>query len=204
MCDSVDRFKIAKFSAKTTSHGHRLGDVDGVQRRSRFAQKGHNWWRITISPGNDIESKVQSWQWKHPEEPRQKKARLVRSNVKVLSIFFLRLNRMEHHDFLPQGRKSISNITLKLYVDCIKQFVRNAQNCGKTNHGFCKMITYQLTLVREFLVKYMLVVIMPQPQYSSSLATDDLFLFPKLKTPMKGKCFATIEEIKEKEISTRT
>ena len=25
-----------------------------------------------------------------------------------------------------------------------------------------------------------------------------MFLFPKLKTPMKGKCFATIEKIKEK------
>ena len=38
--------KIAKFWEKTTSHGHRSGDVDDVQRRSRFAQKGHNWWLI--------------------------------------------------------------------------------------------------------------------------------------------------------------
>ena len=30
------------------------------------------------------------------------------------------------------------------------------------------------------------------------LATADFFLFPKLETPMKGKRFATIEEIKEK------
>ena len=38
--------KIAKFCAKTTLHGHRSGNVDDVQQRSRFAQKGHNWWRI--------------------------------------------------------------------------------------------------------------------------------------------------------------
>ena len=31
------------------------------------------------------------------------------------------------------------------FVDCAKQFVRNAQNCGKSNHGFCIMITPQLT-----------------------------------------------------------
>ena len=39
---------------------------------------------------------------------------------------------------------------------------------------------------------------MPQPPYSPDLATADFFLFPKLKLQMKGKRFATIEEIKEK------
>ena len=38
---------------KTTSHGHPSGNVDDVQRRSRFAQKGHN-----------IETKAYSSQWK--------------------------------------------------------------------------------------------------------------------------------------------
>ena len=41
-------------------------------------------------------------------------------------------------------------------------------------------------------------VIMPQPPYSLDLAPVNFFLFPKVKTPMKGKHFATIEEIKEK------
>ena len=45
-------------------------------------------------------------------------------------------------------------------------------------------------LVREFLAKNK-TVIMPQPPYSPGLA-------PKLKTPTKGRHFATIEEIKEK------
>ena len=37
---------IAKFWAKTTSHGYRTRDFDGVQRRSRSAHKGYYWWRI--------------------------------------------------------------------------------------------------------------------------------------------------------------
>ena len=41
-------------------------------------------------------------------------------------------------------------------------------------------------------------VIISQPPYSPSLAPTDLFFFPKLKTPIKGKRFATIEEIKAK------
>ena len=39
---------------------------------------------------------------------------------------------------------------------------------------------------------------MRQPPYSPDLAPADVSLLPKLKTPMKEKRFATIEEIKEK------
>jgi len=38
--------------------------------------------------GYDPETKAQSSQWKHSSSPRPKKARLVRSNVKVLLTFF--------------------------------------------------------------------------------------------------------------------
>ena len=51
--------------------------------------------------------------------------------------------------------------------------------------------------MRDFLTKNQ-TVIMPHPSYSPALSPADFFLFPKLKTPMKGKCFAMIEEIKEK------
>ena len=37
---------------------------------------------------------------------------------------------------------------------------------------------------------------MPQPPYSPDWAPSDFFLFPKLKKPMKGHLFSTIEEIK--------
>ena len=37
---------------------------------------------------------------------------------------------------------------------------------------------------------------MPQLPYSPDLAPCDFFLFPRLKRPMKGRRFATIEEMK--------
>ncbi|UYV79971.1 hypothetical protein LAZ67_18001230, partial [Cordylochernes scorpioides] len=37
---------------------------------------------------------------------------------------------------------------------------------------------------------------MPQPPYSPDLAPCDFFLFPKLKRPMKGRRYATLDEIK--------
>ena len=86
--------------------------------------------------GYDVETKAQSSQWKQSDEPRPKKARQVGSNVKVLLTVFIECNGVVHHEFLPQGR-TVNN--------CAKQFVRNAQNYGKNNHGFCTMITHQLT-----------------------------------------------------------
>ncbi|CAI6376783.1 unnamed protein product [Macrosiphum euphorbiae] len=50
-------------------------------------------------------------------------------------------------------------------------------------------------LVRNFLAKNNTVV-MPQPPYSPDMAPCDFFLFPKLKRPMKGRRFSSIEEIK--------
>ena len=86
---------------------------------------------------------------------------------------------------------SIRNTTLKLCVDCAKQFVRNAQNYGKTNNGFSIMITLQLT-------HRCLCVSFGQKQNCNQVAAVDFFLIPKLKTPMKGNRFATMEEIREK------
>ena len=51
-------------------------------------------------------------------------------------------------------------------------------------------------LVCEFLAKNK-TVIMPQSPYSPELDPAG-FLLPKMKTPMKGKRFATIEDITEK------
>ena len=42
--------------------------------------------------------------------------------------------------------------------------------------------------------------IVPHPPYSPDLAPADFFLFPKLKTTLKGRRFQTIEEIQENAI----
>ena len=54
-----------------------------VLKLLNFKQKQH---RMDIAwvYGYDFEIKAQSFQWKHPEEPRQKTADQIRTNVKVL------------------------------------------------------------------------------------------------------------------------
>jgi hypothetical protein len=51
-------------------------------------------------------------------------------------------------------------------------------------------------LVRNFLAKNETTVV-PQPPYSPDLAPADFFLFPKLKSTLKGCCFDTINKIQK-------
>jgi transposase len=51
-------------------------------------------------------------------------------------------------------------------------------------------------LIRSYLAKHQISVV-PHPPYSPDLAPADFFLFPKLKTTLKGSHFQIIEEIQE-------
>ena len=53
--------------------------------------------------------------------------------------------------------------------------------------------------IREFLTKHETTVV-PQPPYSPDLAPADFFLFPNLKSSLKGRRFQTVEEIEENSI----
>ena len=150
--------------------------------------------------GYDTETKVQSSQWTHSEEPRPKKARQVRSNVKVLLTVFFDCNGVVHHEFLPQGRTVNKEYNLKVMhrlseAICQKRTELWNHQSWILHHD--NPPAHTSMLVCEFFVKNK-TVIMPQPPYSPDLATADFFLFLKLKTPKKRKRFATIEEIKEK------
>jgi len=54
-------------------------------------------------------------------------------------------------------------------------------------------------LIRSYLAKHQTSAV-PHPPYSLDLAPADVFLFPKLKTTLKGRRFRTIEQIRENAI----
>jgi len=54
-------------------------------------------------------------------------------------------------------------------------------------------------LFRSYLAKHQTSVV-PHPPYSPDLAPADFFLFPKLKTTLKGRGFQTTDEIQENAI----
>ena len=53
-----------------------------------------------------------------------------------------------------------------------------------------------ITSYADFLVKHQITQV-TQPSYSPDLAACDFWLFPKLKSPLKGKRFQTVNEIQE-------
>lgn len=67
--------------------------------------------------GYDVETKAQSSHWKLPEEPRPKKARQVRSNVKVLLTVFFDFNGIVYHEFLPPD----STVNKKYYLEVLRR-----------------------------------------------------------------------------------
>ena len=70
------------------------------------------------------------------------------------------------------------------------------ENGHAPNHyGICvKLVPKNLSDVSEFLAQNNITTL-PHPPYSPGLASCDLFLFPKLKTHLKGHHFGTVENV---------
>ncbi|UYV78693.1 hypothetical protein LAZ67_16002432 [Cordylochernes scorpioides] len=126
-----------------------------------------------ISPRCKIQRKkqAQSSKWKLPHGPRPKKARQVRSNVKVLLTVFFDCRGVVHHEFFPQGR----TVNKEYYL----QVMRNLREAIRQKHpDLWKNKNWLLNrdnapahtslLVRDFLAKNN-TLMMPQPPYSPDL-----------------------------------
>ncbi|KAG5308728.1 MOS1T transposase, partial [Pseudoatta argentina] len=116
-------------------------------------------------------------------------ATLDRSNIYQWYKMFSE-GREDVNDEERAGRPSTS--TTYEYIDEVKKIVLGNQN-WLLHHDNAPAHTS--LLVREFLAKNN-TLMMPQPPYSPDLAPCNFFLFPKLKRSMKGRRYATIEEIK--------
>ncbi|GFT38234.1 histone-lysine n-methyltransferase setmar-like protein [Trichonephila clavipes] len=71
--------------------------------------------------GYDPETKQQSSQWKFPSEPRPKKARQSRSNIKSMLIGFFYYEGIVHHEYAHTGQ----TINKEYYIEVLKR-LRNA------------------------------------------------------------------------------
>ncbi|UYV67655.1 hypothetical protein LAZ67_5001500 [Cordylochernes scorpioides] len=133
--------------------------------------------------GYDVETKAQSSQWKLPHEPRPKKARQVRWNVKVLLTVFFDCRGVVHHEFLPQGRTVNKEYYLQVMRNLCKAICQKRPDLWKNKNW---LLHHDNAPAHTSLL----------PPYSPDLAPCDFFLFPKLKRPMKGRRYATLDEIK--------
>ncbi len=146
----------------------------------------------------DPETKRQSLQWKYPGSPRPKKAKMSKSQIKVLLIVFFDIRGIVHMEFLPQG----TTINQHVYKEILQRLLRSIrdkrrdlwdQNSWLLHHDNAP--AHIAFSIREFIAKKSIVTL-NHPPYSPDLAPCDFFLFPKLKGIIKGMCFDNIDAIK--------
>ena len=150
--------------------------------------------------GYDPETKFQSSQWQSPQDPRPKKARQVRSNVKVMLTVFFDHRGVVHHEYAPQGQ----TVNKEYYLE-VQRRLRDA--IRRKRPDLWESQNWQLhhdnapahtsNLVQHFLAKHGTTQV-SQPPYSPDMAPCDFWLFPHLKKPLKGTRFESREAIMEK------
>ena len=107
-----------------------------------------------------------------------------------------------HHEFVPHGQM----VNKQLYQEvlaCLRDAVRRKRPELWENQTWLShhnnALAHASLLIHSYLTKHHTSIV-SHPPYSLDLAPADFFLFPKLKTALKGHHFQTIEEIQENAI----
>ena len=142
--------------------------------------------------GYDPETKTQSSQWKHSISPRPKR----QGTCGATSIFFDSCG-VVHHEYVPQGQ----NINKEYYLEVLRR-LRDAMR--RKRPDLWAAGTWQLhhdnapahssQLIQTFLVKHNIPVVR-QASYSPDMAPCYYWLFPHLKTQLKGTRFESQDDI---------
>jgi histone-lysine N-methyltransferase SETMAR len=153
--------------------------------------------------GYDPETKRQSSQWKSADSPRPKKARQVRPKVKVKLIAFFDMEGTVHDVQVPQGQ----TVNQQFYQQVLKR-VRLAVSRKRPQKRVAgawalhhdNAPAHKAHSINVFLANHGIPVVQ-KPPYSPDMAPCDFWLFPQLKTVLKGNKFEDIE-IKKNTTST--
>ncbi len=146
----------------------------------------------------DPETQRQSRSWKRPDEPRPKKARMSRSQMKAMLVTFFDCRGLILKHWVPKGQ----SITAAYYIEVLKKLRRKiakkrpemwAANSWVLHHDNAP--AHSAFATRNFLAKTSTAVL-EHPAYSPDLAPNDFFMYPKTKEPMKGAHFQSEEVMK--------
>jgi hypothetical protein len=127
----------------------------------------------------------------------KKKARQVRSHVKVMLTVFLIVWVLFTTSFYHKAGHSIRSIIWKLCNVCVRQSEKKDLMPDGRIDG-CSNMTTRPHIHRSLSVTSWpnTTTFLPQPPYSPDLAPADFFLFPKLKSTLKGRRFESVDAIK--------
>ena len=107
-----------------------------------------------------------------------------------------------HHEFVPRGQMVNKQFYQEVLARLRDAVLRKRPELWENQTWMLhhdNAPTDASLLIRSYLAKHQTSVVL-LPPYSPDLAPADFFLFPKLKTTLKGRRFQTIEEIQENAI----
>jgi hypothetical protein len=112
-------------------------------------------------------------------------------------IAFFDAEGLVHHEFLPQHQ----TMNQTVYITVLQRLRDAVRRKGPHKWSSGIWLLHQdnapchaALSVREFLAKHSIPVV-PHPPYPPDLAPCDFFLFPRLKSTLKGKRFQDVTEI---------
>ena len=148
----------------------------------------------------DPETKRQSLQWKCPLSPKAKKARQLRSKIKLMLIDVLRRERNRPHGVLATGSDSVNQHVYKEILWRLLRSVREKRRELWQDNAWLlhqdNAPAHNALSIRQFLAERN-VTVLNHPPYSPDLAPCDFFLFSKLKEVIEGVRFPDMEAIKK-------
>ncbi|GFX57771.1 mariner Mos1 transposase [Trichonephila clavipes] len=127
--------------------------------------------------GYDPETKQQSSQWKTPGSPQPKKARQVRSKIKVMLIVFFDADEIVHPEYAPQEQ----TVNKEFYLDVMRRLreavhrkrpVLWVSSCWMLPHNGAPAPT--TNLVQQLLTKHGTIQV-ANPPYSPDMSPPDFF-----------------------------
>ena len=132
-------------------------------------------------------------------EAKESSPRQVRSKVKVMLIVFLDMEGIVHYEYVPQGQTVNYQFYLQV-LKCLRLAVsrkrpqKRAAGAWALHHDNASAHTAHF--IQVFLARPGIPVVQQSP-YSPDMAPCDFWLFPQLKTVLKGKRFEDIDAIKK-------
>ena len=150
----------------------------------------------------DVETADQSSKYRAKGEARPKREQQSKSKIKVLLTVFFDYRGVVHHEFLPTGQTVNKEYYLSVMRRLREAIRRKRPELWTNNSWFLhhdNAPSHTALIIRDHLAKNSTHIV-PQPPYSPDLAPSDFWLFPKLKRPLRGHRFESIEEIQRESL----
>lgn len=147
----------------------------------------------------DPETAQQSSEYRLKGEAKPKRPRQSRSKIKVMLTVFFDYRGVVHQEFLPTGQTVNKEYYLSVMRRLRESIRRKRPELWQNKSWFLhhdNAPSHTAIIIRQFFSKNETVVV-PQAPYSPDMAPCDFFLFPRLKLPLRGHRFESIEAIKE-------